>query len=136
MSLEREHGPDGGDVRALALTLRIGALYDWAFALMMLAAPALLERLFSLPLPGEAFYLNAIAALLAIVGAAYWFAASDPAGYRPLVWIAVGGRFLGFALLALPALGRPELAGLWVPAFGDLAFSVAHLATGRKLLLR
>lgn len=127
---------EAGDLRALTWTLRAGALYDWAFALQMLVAPALLERLFSLPLPGASFYLNVIAALLAIAGAAYWVAASDVETYRLLVWVAVGGRFLGFALLALPALGRPDLAGLWVPALGDLAFSVAHFVTGRRLLLR
>lgn len=128
--------PTPGSLRPLALTLRIGAVYDWAFALQMLIAPAMLERVFSLPLPGASFYLNVIAALLAIAGAAYWVAASDVETYRLLVWVAVGGRFLGFALLALPALGRPELAGLWIPALGDLAFSIAHFAAGRRLLLR
>jgi len=131
---DREPAP--GSLRALALTLRVGAVYDWVFALQMLVAPALLERTFGLPLPGASFYLNVIAALLAIAGAAYWVAASDVETYRPLVWVAVGGRLLGFALLAIPALGQPGLTGLWIPALGDLAFSIAHFVTGRRLLVR
>jgi hypothetical protein len=127
--------PAAGSLRALAISLRIGAVWDWAFALTMLAAPQLLRATFGLPLPGERFYLNVVAALLAIVGAVWWVAANDPEGARPIVWIAVGGRFLGFALLAVPAIGRPELAGLWVAAFGDLAFAIAHFVTGRRLLL-
>ena len=127
--------PAAGSLRALSISLRIGAVYDWAFALAMLAAPQLLQSTFGLPLPGERFYLNVVAALLAIVGAVWWVAANDPEGARPIVWIAVGGRFLSFALLALPAIGRPELAGIWVAAFGDLAFAVAHFVAGRRLLL-
>jgi hypothetical protein len=129
-------GPDAGSLRPLAATLKIGALYDWSFALVLLAAPGLLERLFALPLPGEKFYLHAIAALLAIAGGVYWVAASDPVAYRPIVWIAVAGRALGAALLALPIVGRPDLAGLLGPALGDLAFAAAHLATGWRLLVR
>ena len=99
--------PQAGRFGALALSLRLGAIYDWAYALALLALPSLLVRLLGLPLPGEPFYLNVIAALLAIVGAAYWLAATDPESYRALVWIAIAGRFLGFALLALPTVGRP-----------------------------
>lgn len=123
----------GGQFRALAITLRLGAAYDFVFAALMVAAPAVLERAFDLPLPGEAFYLRLIAVLLAILGATYLVAARDPQAYRPLVALAVVGRFAGFLALALSAAGEPRLAGLWGAAAGDLAFSGLHAVTGRRL---
>lgn len=129
--------PDGvartRSFRALAVSLRLGAAYDFVFAGLMLAAPGVLERAFALPLPGEAFYLRLIAVLLAILGGVYLVAARDPQANRPLVAIAVVGRCAGFAVLALSAAGEPRLAGLWGAAAGDLAFGVAHALTGRRL---
>lgn len=124
------HGPQ---FRALAVTLRLGAVYDFVFAALMVAAPATLERAFGLPLPGEAFYLRLIAVLLAILGATYLVAARDPRAFRPLVALAVAGRFAGFLALGLSAAGEPRLAGLWGAAAGDLVFSLLHAVTGRRL---
>ena len=73
------------------------------------------------------------AALLAIVGACYGVAARDPRAYRPIVAIAIAGRFAGFVFLGLATVGRPDLRGLWVVAVADLVFAVAHLVTGRRL---
>jgi len=122
-----------GDLRALSTTLVAGAVYDFVFAGLMLAAPGVLARLFALPLPGEAFYLRLIGVLLVIVGGAYLIAARDPGAQRPLVALAIAGRTAGFAALGLSALGRPQLAGLWLPAFGDLLFALLHAVTARRL---
>jgi len=123
----------GRRFRALAATLLLGAVYDFVFAGLMLLAPAALERGFALPLPGEPFYLRLIAVLLAIVGFTYVIAARDPAAHRPLVALAILGRFAGFVALALSAAGEPRLAGLWGAAFGDLAFALLHAVAGRRL---
>jgi hypothetical protein len=122
-----------GRFRTLTATLVAGALYDFAFAAVFLAAPGRLASALAVPPPGEPFYLRLIAALLLIVGGAYLLAARDPETHRPLVVLAIVGRLLGFAALAGSTLGRPELSGLWLPAFGDLAFSVGHLIAGRNL---
>ena len=124
----------GRSLRALAATLVTGALYDFAFAALMLFAPQLLGDAFALPLPGEPFYLRLIAVLLAIAGATYLVAARDPAATPALVRLAVVGRLAGSVALASSAAGRPELAGLWGAAAGDFAFGVAHAVTGRRLL--
>ena len=106
----------------------------WAFfAVLSVAAPGAVAGSLGLPLPGERFYLWVQAALLAIAGACYAVAARDPRTYRPIVAIAVVGRLAGFVLLGLATVGRPDLRGLWVVAFADLAFGVAHLVTGRRL---
>jgi hypothetical protein len=125
-----------GSWRALAATLRLGAFYDLLFAVLMVAAPAALQRAFDLPLPGEPFYLRLIAVLLVMLAATYWLAAADPELYRPLVWLAIVGRLAGFGALGGSALGRSELGGLWGPALADLAFAGATLFAGRRLLLR
>ena len=128
----RESGP-GTSLRPLSVTLRAGALYDFVFAVLSVAAPAAVTGPLGLPLPGERFYLWVQAALLAIAGACYASAARDPRAYRPIVGIAIVGRFAGFVLLGLATVGRPDLRGLWIVAFADLAFGVAHLVTGRRL---
>jgi hypothetical protein len=120
-------------VRPLAWSLVAGAAYDFLFALLMLLAPGLVARQLALPLPGEPFYLRVLAALLAIAGAVYLVAARDPLRNRQLVAIAIVGRFAGFLALGGSALGRPELAGLWLPAAGDLGFALLHLATAGPL---
>jgi hypothetical protein len=133
MPLRLVGAPPGGRFRALSISLRIGALYDFVLAGLMLLAPELLQRAFALPLPGEAFYLRTMAVLLAMVAGVYLVAASDPAAYRPLVAIAIVGRLAGFLSLLPSALGEPRLAGAWGPALGDLAFAAVHAATARRL---
>lgn len=125
--------PPGGRFRALSISLLIGALYDFALAGLLLLAPALLAEVLALPLPGEAFYLRAIAVLLAMVACVYIVAARDPAAHRAFVAIAILGRLAGFLALALPALYGSEPAGIWGPAFGDLAFGVLHAVLARRL---
>ncbi len=120
-------------LRALSATLVAGALYDFAFAITMVAAPRLLEAGFSLPLPGEPFYLRLIAVLLVIAGGFYWITARDPRSRRAYVAVAIAGRTAGFVALALSALERPALSGLWIAAGGDLLFAFAHAVTGRSL---
>jgi hypothetical protein len=113
-------------LRLLRASLLLGALYDLAFALLMLLAPELPARLFALPLPGEPFYLWLIAVLLTMLAALYLKAAQDPRRYSGVVVVAAGGRCLGAAVFAAAAYGRSDLAGLWPLAGVDLAFGVAH----------
>lgn len=126
--------------RALRGTLVAGAIYDFVFAALFVAAPRAAAGPLELPLP-DRFYLWLIAVLLTIVGAFYLVAVrrlartgaeADP-DTRALVAIAVVGRFLGAVALAAGALSGPGLGGLWVVAAVDLAFSLAHLVTGRSL---
>jgi hypothetical protein len=126
--------------RALRATLVAGAVYDFVFAALFVAAPRLAAGPLELPLP-DRFYLWLIATLLGIVGAVYLVAvrrlarpdaAADPEA-RALVAIAVVGRLAGALALAAGALSGPGLDGLWVVAAADLAFSMAHLVTGRGL---
>ena len=133
MCAARASASGPGSWRALAATLRLGALYDVVFAVLMVAAPDALQRAFDVPLPGEPFYLRLIAVLLVMLAATYWIAAGDPEGQRPLVWLAVVGRLGGFVALGGSALGRPELGGLWGPALADLAFAAATFLAGRRL---
>jgi hypothetical protein len=56
-------------VRLLGVSLGLGALYDAAFAVVMVAAPELPQRLFHLPLPGASFYLHLIAVFLLMLDA-------------------------------------------------------------------
>jgi hypothetical protein len=113
-------------LQLLRASLVVGALYDLAFAALMVLAPQLPARLLSLPLPGERFYLSLLAVLLAMLALLYLVAAEDPRRYSAVVVVASLGRCAGAAAFALAAYGRPDLRGLWTLAAADLAFGVVH----------
>lgn len=120
------HPRHGRLLRALRTSLVAGALYDVAFAAVMVVAPSLPERIFGLPQPGESFYLWLIAVLLCMLAAFYLLAAWDPVSYHGNVAVAIGGRTAGGVVLLLATVGRPDLAGLLPLAIGDLVFAALH----------
>lgn len=119
--------------RLLALlrgSLALGALYDLAFALLMVAAPGVPARLLDLPLPPlpeGAFYLWVMAVLLTMLSGFYLLAARDTRRYSGNVAVAIGGRLLGGLALGIAAW-RLGLDGLWPLAAADAAFGLAHAA--------
>ncbi len=113
-------------IRLLGTSLVLGALYDAAFAAIMVFAPELPQRMLDLPLPGEDFYLRLIAVLLLMLAALYLAAAHDLRRYTAIVLVAIAGRLLGAAVLAATAWGDPLLAGLWPLAAADFAFGAVH----------
>jgi hypothetical protein len=113
---------------ALSWSLCAGAAYDALFALLLVVYPVQIAGIFSLPLPGERFYLWLIALFLLSLGAFYLLIARDPRGLRVFVLLAIAVRLAGAAVIGAAAFGRPDLAGLWAIAAGDLLFGVAHLA--------
>lgn len=118
-------------LRLLRATLVAGALYDLAFAGLMVAAPETVARAFGLPLPGERFYLWLIAVLLAMLAALYLKAAQDPRRYSAVVAVAIAGRLAGAAAFTAAALGRPDLSALYPLAAADAAFGLGHAAFWR-----
>lgn len=110
-------------------SLVAGAVYDLAFAVLMVAAPEVPARLLKLPLPPlpeGAFYLWILATLLAMLALLYLAAAHDPRRYSAIIAVAIGGRALGAGVFALAALSHPGLGGLFLLAAADLAFSAVH----------
>ncbi len=113
-------------LRLLRASLVLGALYDLGFAASMLFVPELPARWFSLPLPGEPFYLWLIAVLLAMLAGLYVAAARDPRRHSAIIVVAILGRAAGALVFALAARERPDLAGLWPLAAGDAGFALFH----------
>ncbi len=113
----------------LRASLIAGAVYDLGFAVLMVAAPEALARLFRLPLPPlprGSFYLWILATLLAMLAGLYLVAAHDPRRYSAIIGMAIGGRFLGAFLFTVMALRGPDLGGLYPLAAADFAFGAAH----------
>jgi hypothetical protein len=124
-------------LRALGLlraTLVLGAVYDLAFALQMLFAPELPERLLHLPQPGEFFYLGIMALFLMMLASMYLLAARDPRRYAGVIVVAIVGRLAGAVLFAAVAWREPSLQGLYVLAGGDLAIALSHALFFRPAL--
>lgn len=117
--------------RVLCWSLRLGALYDAAFAVLMVAAPRLPARLLHLPLPplpAGAFYLWIMAVLLLMLATLYLLAAARPARYLGVIVVAAAGRILGAGAFLLAAADDPALAGLYPLAAADLALGLTHAA--------
>ncbi len=113
-------------IRLLGASLVLGAIYDAAFALIMVVAPDLPHRLLRLPLPGADFYLRLIAVFLLMLAALYLTAAHDLRRYTGIILVAIAGRLLGAAVLGASAWSDPSLSGLWPLAAMDLAFGAVH----------
>src|SRR5688572_31088377 len=106
-------------LRLLRGSLVLGAVYDLAFAAVMVLAPQLTSRALGLPLPGERFYLWVMAVMLAMLASLYLKAAQDPRRYSAVVVVAAAGRCAGAAAFAAAPLDPPDLHGLWVLAAAD-----------------
>lgn len=120
--------------RLLALlraSLVAGAVYDLAFAALMVVAPAVPARIFDLPLPPlprGAFYLWILATLLAMLAFLYLAAAYDPRRYSAIIAVAIGGRAVGALAFLIAALWGEDLHGLLPLAAADFAFGAVHTA--------
>jgi hypothetical protein len=107
-------------------SLVVGALYDLAFAVLMVVAPGVPARLLGLPLPGERFYLWILAVLLAMLAGLYMMAARDPRRYSGIIAVAIAGRIAGSLALAAAAVTGRGLGGLYPLAAADFAFGLSH----------
>jgi hypothetical protein len=113
----------------LRASLAAGAVYDFAFAVLMVAAPQVPARMLGLPLPPlpeGRFYLWIMATFLTMLAGLYLAAARDPRRYSAIIGIAIGGRALGALAFALAALTGDGLGGLIPLAVADLTFGAVH----------
>jgi hypothetical protein len=113
-------------LRLLRWTLTAGAVYDLAFAALMVAAPGVPSRLLGLPLPGARFYLWILAVFLVMLAALYGIAALDPRRYSAIIAVAIGGRMLGAVAFVVAAILDPGLEGLYLLAAADALFALSH----------
>lgn len=113
----------------LRASLAAGAVYDFVFAVLMVAAPQVPARMLGLPLPPlpeGRFYLWILATLLTMLAGLYLAAARDPRRYSAIIGTAIGGRVLGALAFALAALTGDGLGGLIPLAVADLTFGAVH----------
>jgi len=115
-------------LRLLQVSLIMGALYDLAFAALMVLAPELPQRLLELKPPEDRYFLWLIAVFLTMLAGFYTLAAYDPVAYEGNIQVAILGRSLGALALFAGTFGRPDLWGLYVLAGGDLFFALVHIA--------
>jgi hypothetical protein len=112
----------------LQLTLLIGAVYDIGFGLGILVMPHRLASVLGLPIPEDELYLRFISVFLVGLALTYLLPAVDPERFRPVIWVAVVVRAMGFVFMAaaVALFHRPGVFLLL--AAGDLAFAAARTA--------
>ena len=106
-------------------SMKVGAVWDAAFAAAIFAFPERASSWLKIPLPADRLHFGLNGVLLLLLAGLYWLIALDPERRASLVaWTAVG-RFLGFVYLARAwVLGAPAaVSGL---AYADLALAAAH----------
>jgi hypothetical protein len=117
--------------RAQRVLLCVGAVYDLAFAVLMVTMPEATASLFGVPLPEPRAYLGLIAVFLSMLGVLYLAAAYDLRRLAVVPSIAGWGRLAGAAVFVAWARADPAHGGLWVLAAVDGALGLAHLAAQR-----
>ncbi|HKQ59914.1 MAG TPA: hypothetical protein VJS92_01440 [Candidatus Polarisedimenticolaceae bacterium] len=111
--------------RAVAWSMRVGALYDLAFggAILGFAPPA--ARALGLALPPDPLYLGLVGVLLLLLGALYLLPGAEPQRYQGVVAIAAAGRLAGAAYLGAAWL-RGEPPAFLALAAADLLLGATH----------
>jgi hypothetical protein len=111
--------------------MALGAAYDGAFALAILALADASSALLRIPLPEDRVYFRLIGVLLVVLAALYVLPAREPRRYQGVVLVAAGGRFLGFLYLVW-VWSRGAPAAFLALACGDLTLAIVHAALLRS----
>ena len=107
-----------GRWRLLSVVMAAGALFDLAFAVAILAAPAASAALLAIDLPADPVHLRLNGVLLLLLAALYALPALRPERFHVIAPISAGGRALGGVVLVsagrsgstYPLLGWADLA--------------------------
>lgn len=110
----------------LQATMLAGAAYDLAFGLAILLMPHRLAGSLGLPMPADELYLRFISVFLLGLALVYLLAAADLERFRPVIWLAVAIRLMGFVFMASAVMFFMRPAIFLLLAAGDLGFAVAH----------
>lgn len=126
----RARATDGGSVLTRTTIMRgaltVGAVYNWAAALMLLL-PGSLGRLLDLPAPGSWFYVWMLAFFIGLFGGVYAWQAWRPVIDRPIIAVAIVGKIGVFAVAALAWLATEISFAVVVLMIGDLLFAIVFL---------
>ena len=117
--------------RTVGIALAIGAAYDLAFAVMILAFTRKAAALMGLSVPADPVYLHLNGIFLLLLAGLYAAAAREPARYRAVAAIAGAGRLLGGAYFVWSWAGGQPRAFLGL-GLGDLALGAATLVAWRR----
>lgn len=100
----------------------VAALFNFAVAAAMLAAPAQVAERLDISGPGGPFAILMTAILIGAFGVGYALVARAPAQNRGIVWIGAIGK-LGVVVLAAMQYGAGIVpAGTFALSLGDLVF--------------
>ena len=106
----------------------MGAIYDLAFALLMVLIPDAAAATLGVPLATPRPYLWLIALLLGMLATVYALAAYDLRRFDAVPLVAGIGRLLGAAVFVVWSRQEPGATGLWALALADGFFGLGHLA--------
>ena len=112
--------------RIMRHALRLGSLFNFVAAVVV-ALPSSLGSLVRLPVPVSPFYSWTLAVLIALFGGAYLWLSRQAELDRPLVVVAIVGKFAVFVVAVVcRAMGAVSNLVL-LAALGDLFFGLVFL---------
>jgi len=114
------------NLRALALTMLAGSIYDWVMGLLIFFAPGFITGLFGLPFPTDLMYFRGGGMVFVTLPFFYLLAYANVERHIAVVAAAIVVRTLGFAFFVIHSLflGEPPIFILF--GLADLAFAIAH----------
>lgn len=116
-------------LKLLRGSLGLGALYNLAAAVALVAMPSISELLGGSPSAREGAVLWVAALALALLAILYGMAANDPRRYSAIIMVAIAGRLAGGVMLGVWAVSRPDLSLIWTFATIEGALGLAHGVT-------
>jgi hypothetical protein len=112
--------------RIMRHALRLGSLFNFAAAVAV-AFPSSPGSLVQLPVPVSPFYSWTLAVLIALFGGAYVWLSRQAALDRPLVVVAIVGKFAVFVVAAVCRTIGAISNLVLLAAVGDLFFGLVFL---------
>lgn len=112
--------------RIMRHALRLGSLFN-VVAAVVVAFPASLGSLVQLPVPVSPFYSWTLAVLIALFGGAYAWLSRQADPDRPLVVVAIVGKFAVFVVAVICRTIGAVSNLVLLAALGDLFFGLVFL---------
>jgi hypothetical protein len=109
------------------VVLRIGAVYDAGFGVLMLAVPVFATGLLKVPMPDPgAIWIRLLGICLISLGLIYWIMSQNPARYLGIVAVILFGKFVSVAFYTIGVFVYDQARMFLLFALLDVIMFILH----------